>query len=106
MNKTPPNELAINRSAYRRRPRADRGKAHKLQVSPEYWAYLSRHKQGRKLSEAEVLAILDNKCDLCGEPATHVRGRIGYCPQCDKHMGLGPEHEVLAWVRRVYAYRL
>lgn len=98
----------INRSAYHRRPRKDKGLPQKRHIPPEYRAYLSRHNKakGRLLSEAELLELLANRCDTCGEPATHVRGRIGYCPQCDKHMGLGAQAEVLAWVRKVYVYRL
>lgn len=58
------------------------------------------------MGELELMELLALGCSLCGEPATHVRGRIGYCPLCDRHMGLGAEAEVLAWVRKVYAYRL
>ena len=55
------------------------------------------------MGEQELLDLLALGCDLCGAPATHVRGRTGYCPQCDRH---AVDKDVLAWVRRVAAYRL
>jgi len=101
--------LSMNKSAYRRRERSDKGKPHKSQLSPQYLSYLAREHGARRsarLSEGEVLAILSHPCDTCGDVATYVRGRIGYCPLCDRHMGLGTDAEVIAWVRSVAQYRL
>lgn len=59
------------------------------------------------MSEPELLHVLDQGCNLCGEVATRVRSSVGYCPSCYAAMRvLGTEQAVLALARKVALHRL
>lgn len=124
MNKTPLNSLIPQqRSAYKRRPRADKGKPRKYRIDPRYVAQLamgSRIRRPTRIDEATFLELISSPCPLCGDESECLvpiaAGQTSLSPyncrpsciQCMRVLRVFAwnERECIAWARRVCAYRL
>lgn len=100
--------LTMKRSAFKRKPRSDKGKPRNTQFTLEYRAYLCRCNRMRTkpVSEPEYLQAMLTPCDLCGGVAGFLEHSRPYCLTCLHMMSwLGGEAVALDWARRVAAYR-